>query len=309
MILAAIDVGTNTIRLMVAKALSDSQISVLWREREIVRLGKGFTREKKVSSKNLERVITVIKKFSIQAQKLKAEKILLFGTSALREACNSKDVQQLLYKETGLLLQIISGKMEAKLTSHGAIQNLGLSPKNMAVIDVGGGSSEFSYFPIRGAPSFLSVPLGAVWLTEKFSPHNSPGAEEYEGMYRFCHNSIKKTIPSFSFNPPPQVIGTGGTATTLAAISQKLSIYDPEKINNFPLSLTLIKELENDLRSLPIKERVKIPGLEKGREDIILAGISLFIAFMKILKVSKMIISDASLLEGIIFQEINPSGF
>ena len=128
-------------------------------------------------------------------------------------------------------------------------------------------------------------------------------------MYHFCHNCIKKTIPSFSHNHPPQVIGTGGTATTLAAISQKLSIYDPEKINNFPLSLTLIKELENGLRSLPIKERVKIPGLEKGREDIILAGISLFIAFMKILMVSQMTISDAGLLEGIIFQEINPSAF
>ena len=140
-------------------------------------------------------------------------------------------------------------------------------------------------------------------------PHNPPGAEEYEAMYHFCHNSIYKTIPSFSHHHPPQVIGTGGTATTLAAISQKLNIYDPEKINNFHLSLTLINEMGNDLRSLPIKERVKIPGLEKGREDIILAGISLFIAFMKILKAPKMIISDAGLLEGIIFQEINPSDF
>ena len=264
MILTAIDVGTNTIRLMVAETLSNSQIRILTKNREVVRLGKGFTRNKKIFPESLELAIKVINRFLDRARKLHTEKILIYGTSALREAENSEDVQQFLYKKTGLLLQTISGEMEAKLTSYGAIQTLGLSLKNLAVIDVGGGSSEFSHFPSEGPPSFLSIPVGAIWLTEKFLSHDPPISKEYEGMYQFGYSSIKKTLSSFSHNPLRHIIGTGGTATTIAAIRQRLSIYNPEKINNVTVSLADIKELENHLQSLPIQERRKIPGLEKA---------------------------------------------
>ena len=309
MILTAIDLGTNTIRIMTAEIISDSQIRVLYKDRKVVRLGKGFAEEKKILPESLERAVHIINTFSTRARKLQTEKILLYGTSALREATNSEKVRQFLNKETGLILQTISGETEAKLTSYGALQTLGITSKDVAVIDIGGGSSEFSLFPAKGTPAFLSIPVGAVWLTEKFLPHDPPKKEKYEEMYQFGYDSIKKILSSYSYSPLRHIIGTGGTATTLAAIQQKLSVYDPVKINNAIVSLVGIVELENHLRSLPIQERRKISGLEKGREDIILAGIALFIAFMKVLKISHITISDAGLLEGIIFQEIKPSGF
>ena len=156
--------------------------------------------ERKITPECLEKAIQVINTFSAQARKLHTKKILLYGTSAVREADNNEEFRQLLEKKTGLLLQTISGEMEARLLPMELSKFLAFTPKNSAVIDVGGGSSEFSKFPSEGPPSFLSIPVGAVWLTEKFLSHDPPDTKEYEQMYQFSYKAIEKIL-LFFFSP------------------------------------------------------------------------------------------------------------
>lgn len=310
MILAAIDLGTNTGRLMVAEAEDNThRLIVRGKDRAIIRLGQGFSQRKMILPENAERAIEVIRRFQDQARDLGAESIRLIGTSALREAENSKAVLDRIYQQTGLSVQAISGEIEAKLTAYGAMQTLALPSVGFAIADVGGGSSEFVLFPHQGQPYFLSIPLGVIWLTEKFLLHDPPREEEYEQMSLFIHDYLLRTLSCFQLAGQVPFIGTGGSATTLAALKQGLREYNPEKINSFRLTAFDLRQIEGILRPLPLKDRCEVSGLEKGREDIILAGLSLFLAFMDILKVSEITISDGGLLEGILFHQILPASF
>ena len=221
MIHAAIDFGTNAIRLMVAEEVNNRKIRILQKDRLAVRLGEGLAGGKMILPESLSRAVEAVKKFSAKAASLKAKKIRLVGTSVWREAENSEASRQALYNETGLLLQIISGEIEGKLTSYGVIQTLGLPQQNLLIVDIGGGSTEIIYFPSNTAPSFCSIYLGAVWLTEKFLLHDPPYACEWEQMSQFCQSAIEKNIPPIPVDAHMNFVGTGGTATTLAAIEQK----------------------------------------------------------------------------------------
>ncbi|MEW6379361.1 MAG: Ppx/GppA phosphatase family protein [bacterium] len=310
MIHAAIDLGTNAIRFMVAEELNRGQIRVLHRERMVVRLGEGFGREKKILPQSLRRAVEAVKRFSAEAASLGAEKVRLAGTSVFREAENRESACRVLHQETGIPVQVISGEMEAGLASYGVIRTLGLQPENLIITDIGGGSSEVIHFPpADGYPSFFSLPLGAVWLTEKFLIHDPPAACEWEEMVRYCRSIIEQSLPSIFTDSLTSFIGTGGTATTLAAIEQRACSYDPDRINSFAIPLASLEELAAGLRSVPVHERGKVCGLEKGREDIILAGAAILLTLMRTLNITRLTVSDAGLLEGIIWHEISPSPF
>lgn len=333
MIRAAIDFGTNAVRLVVAEELSSRKIRILHRNRLVVRLGEGFGRERKILPESLQRAVEAVRKFSAEATELGAQRVRLVGTSVWREAENRESARQLLYRETGLCVQIISGEAEAKLTAYGVTQTLGFPLKNLIIVDIGGGSSEVIYFPAQGSPSFSSVPLGAVWLTEKFLFHDPPPDNEWEKLITFCQSTIQSaiesaieiaieksittsipkiittSIPPISPDPLMIFVGTGGTATTLAALLQRQSVYDPDQINNSVVSLTSLEELSDQLRSVPVREREKMCGMEKGRADIILAGAAILVTLMKALIVGRLTLSDAGLPEGVIWHEISPSPF
>jgi exopolyphosphatase/guanosine-5'-triphosphate,3'-diphosphate pyrophosphatase len=337
MIHAAIDFGTNAIRLLLAEELSSHRIHILHRKRLVVRLGEGFGREKKILPESLQRAVEAVRKFSAEAEGLGAQRVRLVGTSVWREAENREPARQLLYRETGLWVQIISGEDEARLTAYGVTQSLGLPLKNLIIVDIGGGSSEVIYFPLQGSPTFSSISLGAVWLTEKFFLHDPPSDSEWEKMIMFCQSTIAKSIPagipavspagipavspaiipavspdvSPAVPPDPRMIfvGTGGTVTTLAALSQRQSVYNPDRINNSVIPLSGLEELADYLRSMPVCDRKKVCGMGKGRADIILAGAAILVSLMKALRVAVLTLSDAGLSEGIIWHEISPSPF
>lgn len=310
MLHAAIDLGTNAIRFMVAEELNNGQIRVLHRERMVVRLGEGFGREKKILAQSLWRAVEAVRKFSAEAAGFGAVKVRLIGTSVFREAENRESACAVLHQETGIPVQVISGEMEAGLASYGVIKALGLKPENLIITDIGGGSSEVIHFPPDdGSPSFFSLPLGAVWLTEKFLAHDPPAACEWEEMVGYCRSVVERSIPAIFTDSLTGFIGTGGTAATLAAIEQGQCSYDPERINSIGLPFTILEDLADRLRSLPVRERGKVCGLEKGREDIILAGAAIVLTLMRALNVSRLTISSAVLLDGIIWHEISPSPF
>jgi len=313
MIHAAIDFGTNAIRLVLAEELSSHRIHILHRNRLVVRLGEGFGREKKILPESLERAVEAVRKFSAEAEGLGAQRVRLVGTSVWREAENRESARQLLYRETGLWVQIISGEDEARLTAYGVTQSLGLPLKKLIIVDIGGGSSEVIYFPLQGSPTFSSISLGAVWLTEKFLLHDPPSDSEWEKMIMFCQSTIEKSIPTIipAVSPDPRMIfvGTGGTVTTLAALSQRQSVYNPDRINNSIIPLAGLEELAGHLRSMPVRDRERVCGMGKGRADIILAGAAILVSLMKALRVAVLTLSDAGLSEGIIWHEISPSPF
>jgi len=310
MIHAAIDLGTNAVRFMVAEELNHQQIRILHRERMVVRLGEGFGWQKKILPESLRRAADALRKFSAEATRLRAARIRLIGTSVFRQAENREAACRQLEQESGLAVQVISGEMEAGLASYGVIKTLGLAEQNLIITDIGGGSTEVIYFPPEGgSPFFLSLPLGAVWLSERFLIHDPPQAGEWEEMIRFCRSVIEQRITTIFPNSKTTFVGTGGTASTVAAIEQQQSSYHPEQINNFTLPLASLEELAGRLCALPLVERRKICGLEKGREDIIPAGVAILLTLMRTLNISHLVISDAGLLEGIIWHEISPAPF
>jgi exopolyphosphatase/guanosine-5'-triphosphate,3'-diphosphate pyrophosphatase len=316
MIHAVIDFGTNAVRLVVAEVAEGSgchEIRVLHRNRLVVRLGEGFGRERRILPESLQRAVEAVRKFSAEAAKLGAQKIRLVGTSVWREAENGESARQLLYRETGIQVQVISGEAEARLTAYGVTRTLGFPLKNLIIVDIGGGSSEVACFPAQGSPSFSSMSLGAVWLTEKYLHHDPPLDSEWEEMVAFCQSTIRKSIPanisSTSPASPLVFVGTGGTATTLAALSQKQSVYDPDQINDAVFPLAGLEQLSDRLRSIPVHEREKMRGMQKGRADIIPAGAAILVALMKALNVDRLTLSDAGLPEGVIWHEICPSPF
>ena len=141
----------------------------------------------------------------------------------------------------------------------------------------------------------------ATNLAEKIGvKHDPPLVTEYQDLSEFCQHMIRKKTSPYLKIPKKYFIGTGGTATTIAAMQQEMTHYNPEKINNFPVSYLSLQKLKKTLLSMSINERVCIKGLERGREDIILAGVSVFLNFMELIEASHIIVSDAGLLEGII---------
>lgn len=307
MILAGIDIGTNTLRLLVAELGPDSSFRELYSDRKITRLGQDLDRTGRIASEAAERTMAALHEFSGQMRAHAAVRSAAIGTSALRNASNTRAFVQDVRERTGIDISVINGDEEARLTLLGVSCSLprGLlrtkdgAPRPSLVIDIGGGSTELITTRTGAAPHMASLPLGAVYLTERFLRHDPPTAGELDAL----RNAVRGVLAGSGMVPPDPAgvfIGTAGTITTLAAIDQGLAIYDPDRINRHVLSRDFIDDIVRKLGACAISDSKGIRGIEEGREDIILAGAVIAQEIMAWSGHVSMLVSDGGLREGIL---------
>lgn len=298
--IAAIDFGTNTARLLIADRNADGSFALIHIERKIVRMGGGFTREQGLSRDALARGLSCLSRFAAIMREYEVIGVRAVATSAVRDAINGQAFVEQVRQETGITLSVIDGDTEGVLTLAGVLAGLDQEYDKILLFDIGGGSTEYTLAQ-RGQVQFIrSLPLGVVRLTEgKVTPEAM-----HEKISRELNTLGRELeLTGFSVSNGMPLIGTAGTATTIAAISMEMQDYDYRKVNNATVSQAKIREIYERLLPLSHEERLKIPGLEKGREDLIIAGLLITLHTMEMFGVDELKISDYGLLEGLIVSD------
>jgi len=294
---AVIDLGSNSVRLLI-KDISDGLLATVHRELATTRLGRGVVKNSELDRQSVADTLSVVEDFIIKAKSMGAERIFAFGTSALREAKNSGEFIKKL-NELGLDVDILPGEKEALLSFIGARAGLGLS-ETALVMDIGGGSTEL----ILGKEQILksvSLPLGAVRFTELYFKSEPPNFDDVtkagEKIRELCFE-FASYFKEIQDENKVVAVGVGGTLTTLAAMDQKLEIYDADKVHGYVLKKASIDNIYSKLLKLTTDEKRKLPGLMPQRADIIAAGTFIARSIMENLDIDEITVSETDLMEG-----------
>jgi len=289
---AAVDVGTNSTRLLIAEISETGTVIPLHSDLVSTRIGQQMLQGLLLESA-MERTLAVINNFVNRAREQGAQKIILAATSAVRDAANQRYFADLVHSATGLELNILSGTEEAYLSYWGVTNSWGDIPRAL-VIDIGGGSTEFIW-ATQEENRFVSVDLGAVRLTE--------GGFGKERMRVIAEELLAETLLAIkSKSCPEEIIGVGGTITTLSAMALELAVYDREKVHGYRLTRAKTDEFLELLHRLTIEERIKLPGLAPQRASIIPAGACILSAIFHGLAKDSLLASEADLLYGLILK-------
>jgi exopolyphosphatase/guanosine-5'-triphosphate,3'-diphosphate pyrophosphatase len=285
-LLGAIDVGTNSVRLLIAK-VENNKLVYAYKGLKTTRLGEGSSSNGLLQENAINRTIHALVEFLRVAKGFQVDRIRSVATSAARKALN-KDVLLKKALSIGLKLEIISGEEEAWLSFKGATSTNQEIPYPL-IIDIGGGSTEIIY-SLEGEIITSSTQVGAVSCTEK------------KWSQAQIAEAILPALETIQPLPEKNLIGVGGTITTLAAIAQQLQIYQPALIQGYKLDFDTIKSIRQQLASLSIEQRRLVPGLQPERADIILAGIDILLSIMANLSKRYIYVSERGILDGIILE-------
>jgi len=297
--LATIDMGTNTFHLLVAEVTSSHALRRIGAERRMVRLGEGFSTEKRIRPEATARAIAALLDFRSTLARFVVDDLSVIATSAVRDAENQAAFLTAVKQATGFDVQILTGEEEARCTFAGVqtvIRNGTGGAAPLAVIDIGGGSTEL--IVAKGSePEWVeSLPLGVVHLAEAYLACDplSPAA------LMQMEKEIDATLDILAHAPPEhcRFAGTAGTITTLAAMAQRLSSYTAAGINGYPLSRGFVEQTFVRLSSMTRAERLLQVGLESGREDILVAGTLILLRVMQRFDWPMVYVSDAGVREG-----------
>lgn len=298
---AVIDIGTNSCRLFIAELENSNNQKIIKKELvkkvEIVKLGEGVNKTHNLKSEAMSRTLACLKKYKEIASSYGVENIKAFATSAVRDAEN----RELFLNEVsklGIEIECISGKTEATLNFLG---NSLIFKDRILVIDIGGGSTEFTLGKEKEIEFLQSINIGAVRATEKFFSDNDYSKEKIEK----CKNWIRKNIDILKIlkNKNFKLIGVAGTATTQISVRDKMEIYDSNKVHLSILTLDQINENLALFLSKNTEERKNIIGLEEKRADVIIAGTLILQTILEELNQQKIIVSESDNLSGAITME------
>jgi exopolyphosphatase/guanosine-5'-triphosphate,3'-diphosphate pyrophosphatase len=298
---ASIDIGSNTVRLLIMEADDAGGFKEMHSERVICRLGEGINAEKKLLPHRMDLTLDVLQRFSDQCRAHGDIPVRAVATSAVREASNREEFVRLAKERAGLDVEVIAWEEEARLTVDGVFWKLPSSGKTL-IFDIGGGSTEFIFSQDKQVLASAGTSLGVVRLTEQFISQHPVDAREYENLKTHIREQLDRVHFRLGEPNPEKLIGTAGTVTTLAAMDCNLFPYDPEKIHGLVLPLDKIRRLFEDLKSKSLEQRLEIPSLEQGREDLIIAGTTLVLEIMEVFHCPHLTVSEYSLREGILLQ-------
>lgn len=299
---AAIDLGTNTIRLLVGEADGAGGYRPVFADQEITRLGQGLLPEGYLLAEPMRRSLAALRRFRETAASQGAVAVTVVGTSALREAKNRETFLDRARREAGLEVRVISGDDEARLTLLGVRDALERPPDRILMLDIGGGSAELLLAHGRVIRAVVSTDLGVVKLTEAHVKSDPPSAEELEAIRDAVAVRMARlrTRDLSGCAQGEILLGTAGTVTTLAAVDLSLDPYDPARVTGHHLSRERVADLLGELARLPLQERRRVRGLEPGRADVIVAGAIVCLGVMDGLGFADLTVSDGGLREGIL---------
>ena len=300
---ASIDIGTNTILLLIAK-VEEGKVNPLFEIETVARLGEGVQKNGILLKEAMDRSLQTLAQYLKWCQELEVQKVFTAGTSALREAKNSEDFLNLVKEKLDLPIEVISGEEEAQLSFLAVAKDLGKVKEPILVVDVGGGSTEFILGKGDQISQWISLPLGSVRFTEEFLRSDPVQEEEWEKMERKIQGYLVNIPHS---QEPISMVAVGGTATTLASVEQGLEDFIAEKIHHFVLGKEALKNQLLLYRSKTIDERRKISGLPIARADVILAGGAILYLAMEELKCPSVLISCHGVRYGLLYKKLNLS--
>jgi exopolyphosphatase/guanosine-5'-triphosphate,3'-diphosphate pyrophosphatase len=291
---AVIDIGTNSTRLLVAD-VNGGRVSPLDRRSTVTRLGRGVDLSGHLSAEAIEDVCAAIGDYVGILQELGAETVDAIATSAVRDADNGSAFIAELRERFALSARVLDGEEEARATYLGATSEA-LPTEPTVVVDIGGGSTEL----VVGAGSEISfhdsLQAGVVRHTERCFSHDPPTAEEMEALAADVRGLIEASLGAGV--EASQGIAVAGTPTSLAAVEMELELYDPTRVHGHVLALPSIQRMLSGLASVPLAERVEIPGLHPDRAPTIVAGIVILIETMRAFGLERIAVSEHDILYG-----------
>lgn len=282
---AVIDVGTNSIKLLVADVCGPDAQPVFEDSRQ-TRLGKGFYETHRLQPEAIALTAEAVWEFTEIAREKNAVSIRVIATSAARDAVNPTDLTSSIERACGLKTEIITGACEAEWAFRGVASNTEFANQPLLILDVGGGSAEFILGHGKQITFAHSFPLGTVRLMEKFPHSNRPTRKEFETARDWVQQFLKEQIrpqlePALQKETGEiQLVGTGGTTSILARVKGKLDRFDRTKIDRTVLTFEQIQAQRKLFWRLPLSERKEIPGMSKPRADVILGGVLIFESLM-----------------------------
>lgn len=298
--LAAIDIGSNSIKVVIVEAAASESFAVLASDRETVRLGQETLVNKHIGNAAMQRATACLKRFRSLAKEHGSDQIVATATAFLREADNSAEFIQFIERETGLRVEVLSGIEEARLIGLAASRGCTQKGVTSLNIDIGGGSTEISIFRDDLPLLLRSMPVGAVGLTDRFIRSDPPSTHELDALRAGIRVSLDRTVREFLEHSWTSVTATSGTATTIGvALSH---ILPPASTT---VTLDRLKDLVAKLSTLTIAGRRKVAGIPAERADIIVAGAVVLEETMSALGIESLKTCDWSLREGVIIDRIN----
>ena len=303
MLLAGIDIGTLTCRLLVAEVQPSGEFKVVDADRRILRLGEGVDIHKRLSQAAMDRVVATLKNWQEKIAKYPLKAMVVVATSAVRESTNRQDFLARITQETGWEVEVLTGEEEARRTLLGLRVGLAPAITDFWGLDIGGGSTECILALKAEVPAVMSLDLGVVRLLERVFRQDPPTAQEIHMAEAYIDQELVKVSKAFGPLPRLPLVGTAGTVTTLAAMAQGLPRYESARVHNYELTLSIIKRLEQALISKTGPLRLAMKGLEPGREYVIVAGTVILRRIMETFGFDTCRVSDYGLREGILIDK------
>jgi exopolyphosphatase/guanosine-5'-triphosphate,3'-diphosphate pyrophosphatase len=303
---ATIDLGSNTVRLLVADLQAGTRgWRVVDADQRVTRLGEGLTASGRLAEAAAARTAAAVGEYVRRARRAGAERVAIVATSAVREAANGREFAAALERATGERVTIVSGREEAALTLVGVLAGLdevdGAAPS--LVFDIGGGSTEYILARDRTLVEAISLRLGVVDFAERYPFRGPVDWPRYAAMQAEIDGRLVAELPErIREAGSARLIGTAGTATTLAALDLGLAAYDAGRVQGHVVTRAGVEALLARLGALTVEERAALPCLEPGRADLIVAGTAIVLATMDRTGATQMTVSDWGLREGILLQ-------
>jgi exopolyphosphatase/guanosine-5'-triphosphate,3'-diphosphate pyrophosphatase len=298
--LAAIDCGTNSIRLLV----TDGDARPLARLMRITRLGEGTNATGRLAREAMSRTLDVLEEYGSVMTGLGVERARAVATSAVRDAANSEEFLAAAEKACGVRPELLTGTEEGRLAFEGATAELDPGSGPYLVVDIGGGSTELVLGPAPGeterGPVVVSLNVGCVRLTERFLLHDPPRAEELAAALAAVEALVDDAASRLPLRAARALIGLAGTVSALAAIQQGLEEYDRARLHHFVLTLEAIRAMLAGLGAEDRAARARRPGLEPGRADVIVGGAVVLATVMERLGFGQCLVSESDLLDGLV---------
>ncbi|MBC8016771.1 MAG: exopolyphosphatase [Sporomusaceae bacterium] len=293
-----IDLGSNSARLIIVEIYKNGAYNLIYHQKETVRLSQDADKDRRLQPVAMTRAITLLQSFAHACQLHNVNNILAVGTAAIRNARNGTDFVKEVKQQTGITIKVISGETEAKLGYIGAINTLNVT--DAVLFDLGGGSTELTLIKDRKAEKFISLPFGAVTLTERFKLQNKVSETQLANLDAFIMQQLEN-IPWIK-NLSVPLIGIGGTARGIGKMEQKRNNYPILKLHNYRTSSLSFYSLWQDIKVMSCEQRRKIPGLSNDRADIILAGLAIVKNLFEEIQSNQLIISSCGVREGLFLQ-------
>jgi exopolyphosphatase/guanosine-5'-triphosphate,3'-diphosphate pyrophosphatase len=303
--IAAIDIGTNSVHMIVVRVRSDLSFEVVDREKVMVRLGAGGLDGKALTTEAMNAALQALSKFKRLAESHRVDEILAAATSATREARNGGEFLARIERETGIRPRVITGTEEARLIHQAAVYGVDVGSARAVVIDVGGGSTEITLGNATAIQAARSFKIGVIRLTERFVQTDPLSGRDERKLSKHILSEIGKHCDQITAIGFDRVIGTSGTILSLGAVAATAARgTTPAELRNLRVSAKQIRRLRKEIVTLTPEQRLSVPGLDPRRADLVVAGAVLLDTILRRIGAEELTLCDLALREGLVLDYI-----